>query len=295
MTSGPSRGPAGICDSGPRPPIAASICASTGGTICAPSPSVELVAVVGRRVVARRDHDARRGRQVPDRERQQRRRVRPRQQVNADPRPREHGRRLVSEGGRPVPRVTSDDHCHPRRRPARRQRSDAGTRRRGSTSRSGTGRLDSVGRRESTGTVLAQPPGQRRRRRPDHRPVHPVRPRSHLAAQPRRAEPQAAGEPVGEPGHCRPPRLAPLLAGGEQCAQFGLVTGIRILADPGLHLGAQAVGDHGVAAAAGRCDPAGQVMRARHVRQIGLTGVRPAAGCRRAGRLSGPPPPRRPR
>ena len=49
--------------------------------------------------------------------------------------------------------------------------------------------------------------------------------------------------------------------------------GVRVLVDPGLHPGPQAVGDHGVA-----------LMRAR-----------PAAGWRRAGRLSGPLPPPRPR
>ena len=47
---------------GPTRPIAASISASAGGTICAPSPAVDLVAVVLRRVVRGGDHHARRPR-----------------------------------------------------------------------------------------------------------------------------------------------------------------------------------------------------------------------------------------
>jgi hypothetical protein len=120
--------------------------------------------------------------------------------------------------------------------------------------------------------VLVQPPGQRRGRRPDHGPVHPVRPGSHLAAQPRRAELQAAGEPVGElvQGLLRP--LALLLAGGEQALQLGPVARIRVLADPGLHVGAQAGGNHGSFPAAGRCSPAGQAWQVRQGGQIRRAG-----------------------
>ncbi len=211
-----------------------------------PVAKVELVAVVRGRVMARRDHDARRGRQVLDSERQQRRRVRARQQVNTDARPGEHGRCLVGEVGRPVPRVASDDHRHPG--------SVSG---RGSARRPVSARLPGgTGRPGSRGPVFVQPAGQRRGRRPDHGPVHPVRTRPDLAAQPGRAELEAAGKPVGELGQCDPARLAPLLAGGEQRPQLGPVAGIRILADPGLHLGAQTGRDHGQSPAMGPRGPA---------------------------------------
>src|SRR5262249_27073758 len=100
----------------------------------------------------------------------------------------------------------------------------------------------------------------------------PTWPRSPAVPKCRRP-PHRAGDSAGAVGPRRPPRLVPPPGGGEQRPQLVLVAGIRILADPGLYLGAQAVGDHGV-----------RLMRAR-----------PAAGCRRAGRLSGPRPRPRPR
>src|SRR6266516_3761616 len=51
-------------------------------------------------------------------------------------------------------------------------------------------------------------------------------------------------------------RFIPPLAGGEQRPQLGPVAGIRILADPGLHLGAQTGRDHRQSPAMGPRGPA---------------------------------------
>ena len=66
---------------------------------------VDLVPVVLRRVVARRDHDARVGAEVPDRERQHRRRQRPRQDRGATPGPHHDGRGVAREDVGVVPGV----------------------------------------------------------------------------------------------------------------------------------------------------------------------------------------------
>ena len=54
--NGSSSDASGTVDSGPTASIAAEISTSAGGTICAPVAEVHLVAVVGGRVVAGRDH-----------------------------------------------------------------------------------------------------------------------------------------------------------------------------------------------------------------------------------------------
>ena len=131
---------------------------------------VELVAVVRGRVVARRDHDAGGGAQVPDGEGQQRRRAPRRQQVHPEPAP---------ASTRAASSANSSDRCRASQpmttpaspRPARR------------------------GRPAAT--------GQRGRGGPDHRPVHPVRARADRAPQPGGAELQPAAEPVGKLGRGR--------------------------------------------------------------------------------------------
>ena len=142
------------------------------------------------------DHDAGRGVQVPDREREQRRGLLWRQQVHGDARAGQHRGGLGGERRGPVPGVAPDDHPG-----------------------GGRPRL-----------VRGQPLGQRRGRGADHGPVHPVRPGRDRAAQPGRAELEPPAEPVRQ---LRPGRLAPVR---QQPAQLGLVPGIRVVGDPRLHL-----------------------------------------------------------
>src|SRR5258708_1562120 len=61
--------------------------------------------------MARRDHDPGRRAQAPDRERQQRGRLLPRDQVDPDPGPGQHLGGLVAELIGAVPRVAADDHA----------------------------------------------------------------------------------------------------------------------------------------------------------------------------------------
>ena len=179
----------------------------------APVAQVELVPVVGGRIVARGDHDPGRHAQVPDRERQQGSGAGPRQHVHRDARPRQHPRRLVRELRRPVPRVTP--HHHPD--PAAPSRPDPAAR--------------------------EQPARHGGGRRPDHGAVHPVRPRRDHPAQPRRPEVQPVREPVPQlptrrtrrPASGPPPPLrrrtpAPV----EQRLQLGPVARVRVIRDPGL-------------------------------------------------------------
>ena len=190
-----------------------------------PVGEVQLVAVVRGRVVTRGDHDAGGGGQLPDRERQQRRRARSRQQVNAQPGAGQHPRRLVGEPRRTVPGIGADDHA-------------------------GAG---------GPGLPLAQPAGQRRGRGPDHRPVHPVRPGRHHAAQPRGAELQPAAEPIGQLGG----RLGAVV--GQQPPQLGPVAGIGVVGDPRLDPGPQPRRDHEEAGGDGPGQDRGQ-QRAHPVR-----------------------------
>ena len=171
---------------------------------------VELVAIVSRRVVARGDHYAGRGRQVPDREREQRGGTAAGQQVDADARPGEHGRDLIGELGRPVPCVPADHHA-------------------------GLGR---------SGSALPQPASQGGGRGPDDGAVHPVRARADRAAQAGGAELQPAREPVGQLG---PGDLAALIrsaAIGEKCPQLGPVRWIGVLGYPRFRAGPQIGGYH---------------------------------------------------
>ena len=86
-TSGPSSSYAslrGISSTRPTASIAAEISTSAGGTIWLRVLEVDLVAVVLRRVVRCRDHDAGAAAEVPDREREDRRRQVRRQQEGVD-------------------------------------------------------------------------------------------------------------------------------------------------------------------------------------------------------------------
>ncbi len=136
---------------------------------------------------------------MPDREREQRRGAAARQQVHADTRPGQHGRRLRRELRRAVPGVPAEHHPGPGRvRP-----------------------------------VLAQPAGQARGGGPDHGAVHPVRPGADRAAQACGAELEPAREPVGQPGRGRPAGRVVPCGRAEQVLQFATVGGIGIVRDPG--------------------------------------------------------------
>ncbi len=179
---------------------------------------VELVPVVGRRVVARGDHHAGRRAQLPDREREQGSGARPRQQVHRDTRSGQHPRHLVSEVRRPVPRVAPHH--------------DA--------------RLTSIHAR-STGVRASlrskQPARHRRGRGPDHGTVHPVWPCGDRPAQARRPEPKPPGEPIPQfsssirrPRVARPPHAAASPGKGaiKQRLQLFPVARIGVISDPGL-------------------------------------------------------------
>ena len=128
-----------------------------------PTAQVDLVAVVLRRVVRRRDHDPGVGVEVPDREGQHRRRQRRRQHQHLDADRRQHRRRVAGEVHGLVPGVVADDHA----------------------------------RRGVHAVELAeQVVGQAGRGADDDRAVHPVRTAAEPAAQARGAELEQPGEPV---------------------------------------------------------------------------------------------------
>ncbi len=167
---------------------------------------VELVAVVGRGVVARGDHDPGRNAQVPDREREQRGRLLPGDQVDPDPGPGQHPGRLVGELVRAVPRVAADDHA-------------------GLAARDGPAQ---------------QPLRQGRGRAAHDRPVHPVRPGGDGSAQARGAELQPAAEPVGQ----FRPRLRAVVAG--ERLKLGPVPLVRVVGEPGAQPRAKVLRNHGI-------------------------------------------------
>jgi hypothetical protein len=129
-------------------------------------PEVELVAVVGRRVVASGDHDTGGGVQVTDGEGEQRRRLLRWQQMHWDTRTGQHSGRLAGKLVAAPPGVAPDD--------------------------------DAVLR--SAGIAVAQPGRQGCGRCPDDRAVHPVRAGADHAAKSGGAELQASGKPVGDLG-----------------------------------------------------------------------------------------------
>ena len=162
---------------------------------------VQLVPVVGRRVVAGRDHDARRPR------------------AGAGPRTpaaawagaaaagapgcrRRPARAAASQGELlgPVPRVAADHHAGLRRL-----------------------RVD-----------VEQPAGQRRGGAADDRAVHPVRSGGDRSAQAGRAEFQPPGEPVGQLGAGRGRGAVGLgaVGGPQQRGQLGAVAVVRVVGDP---------------------------------------------------------------
>ncbi len=119
---------------------------------------VDLVAVVGGRVVARGDHDAAVGAEVTHREGEHRRGQRPRQHDRATARGGEHARRVLGEAQRLVPGVVADH----------------------------DGRPPPEVRGESRGGLL------------DHHPVHAVGPGPDRTPQPRGAELEPAAEAIGQ-------------------------------------------------------------------------------------------------
>ena len=163
---------------------------------------VDLVAVVLGRVVAGRDHHARRAAELADGVGEHRRRQRPGEQPDRDPGAGHHLGGVPGEVVAAVPGVLPDD--------------------------------DGAG-----GAGVLQVRRQAGRGPAHHHPVHPVRPGRHRPAQARGAELQRAVEPVRQ---VRERLGVAALDGTDDLLQLGAGGLVGVVGDPGAGLGDEGLG-----------------------------------------------------
>ena len=152
----------GTASTGPTASISAEISISAGGTICEPSPRIDLVPVVLGWIVGCGHHDTRVDAEIADREGQHRRREWSGEYHRPHAGCHHHGARVVGELVGLVASIEPDDHARAAMRPQ-------------------------VGDKSG-------------RRLDDHHPVHPVWPCTERSAQPSGPELQPAREAVAEVG-----------------------------------------------------------------------------------------------